>query len=604
MQNNQDLLKLIEELKNEIKKLKSRKKYGLVWEEKEEQVVLDCQNKLPILKEVKNKEIKTDKDKPVNILIEGDNYHSLSVLSYTHKEKVDVIYIDPPYNTGNKSWKYNNDYVEKDDNYRHSKWLSFMAKRLRLAKKLLAKTGIICCTIDDYEVATLTSLMDEIFGENNKVGTLIVESNPRGRTTNNFFATCHEYYLIYAKNALFAKVNDFLLTDEQKNAFKHQDGNSQYRLLPFRRSGGLSTPSERPNSEFSIFYNLKLKKIEAVGGTRLKPYPNEYITDYVYAIVDNKIKKIDYQIYLKNNKDVFAIMPIDTSGKRRVWRWSEREKILQASLDGDFEVTKSGSNFSILLKDRIKSGRKPKTIWINPKYDASSNGTVLIDKLLKTHKVFDYPKSIYAVKDFLKVVENSSKKDNIFLDFFAGSGTTGHAVSILNKEDSGSRKFILCTNNENEISENVCYPRIKAVINGISSFKDITGIKSNLKYFKTDFVDTDHISKISDDSKIKLTYQVGEMIALRENILDEAEKNEWWQIFANDKKILAIYFKEDKSKLQKLVSKLNKENKKVILYIFSWGKNEYKNEFSDYKNIRVEDIPEPILEVYKEINKL
>ena len=121
----------------------------------------------------------------------------------------------------------------------------------------------------------------------------------------------------------------------------------------------------------------------------------------------------------------------------------------------------------------------------------------------------------------------------------------------------------------------------------------------NLKYYKTDFVDTDHISKITDEGKIKLSYQAGEMIALRENVLEETEKNDWWQIFQNDKQVLAIYFKEDKSKLQKLVDKLNKNNKKIILYIFSWGKNEYKNEFHDYKNIRVEDIPEPILEVYR-----
>ncbi len=140
---NENLLKEIESLKKEIKQLKSRKKYGLVWEDKPEQVVTDCQNKLPILKEVKSKDISVDENKPVNILIEGDNYHSLSVLNYTHKRKVDVIYIDPPYNTGARDWKYNNDYVDKEDAYRHSKWISMMNNRLLLAKSLLKKEGVL-----------------------------------------------------------------------------------------------------------------------------------------------------------------------------------------------------------------------------------------------------------------------------------------------------------------------------------------------------------------------------------------------------------------------------------------------------------------------------
>ena len=136
---NKELLAEIEKLKRQNKTLKSRKKYGLVWEDEKEpeQIILDCQTKIPILKEVKNKKILTDKDKTQNILIEGDNYHSLSVLNYTHKKKIDVIYIDPPYNTGAKDWKYNNNYVDINDLYRHSKWLSMMSKRLWLSKNLL-----------------------------------------------------------------------------------------------------------------------------------------------------------------------------------------------------------------------------------------------------------------------------------------------------------------------------------------------------------------------------------------------------------------------------------------------------------------------------------
>jgi len=162
----------VERLKKELKK---RKKYGLVWEDKPEEVVEMCKEKLPVLKEIKNKEIITDKDRPVNLLIEGDNYHALSVLNYTHAGKVDVIYIDPPYNTGQKDFIFNDRYVDREDAYRHSKWLSFMEKKLKLAKNLLKDTGVIFVSIDDNEVAQLKLLMDnpDLFGENNFIANII-----------------------------------------------------------------------------------------------------------------------------------------------------------------------------------------------------------------------------------------------------------------------------------------------------------------------------------------------------------------------------------------------------------------------------------------------
>ena len=178
-----------EELIAEIKTLAKRKKFGLVWEDKPEDVVTDCTRQLPVLEEVKKLAINTDADTPTNLLIEGDNYHALSVLNYTHKGKIDVIYIDPPYNTGARDWKYNNDYVDKEDDYRHSKWLSMMANRLKLAKDLLSDTGFICIAIDHNELFTLGCLCDEIFGENNRLGIVCVMHHPAGRTNDQFFST-------------------------------------------------------------------------------------------------------------------------------------------------------------------------------------------------------------------------------------------------------------------------------------------------------------------------------------------------------------------------------------------------------------------------------
>ncbi|MDP3048585.1 MAG: site-specific DNA-methyltransferase, partial [Thermodesulfovibrionales bacterium] len=187
--------KLLAEIERLKKELKKKKKYGLVWEEKPEEVVEMCKQKLPVLKEVKSKEVITDPDKPVNLLIEGDNYHALSVLNYTHEKKVDVIYIDPPYNTGNKDFTFNDKYVDLEDGFRHSKWLAFMEKRLKLAKNLLKDAGVIFVSIDDNEIAQLKSIMDEIFGENNFIQLLVWHNKYTVSNDAKYFSGQHEYIL-------------------------------------------------------------------------------------------------------------------------------------------------------------------------------------------------------------------------------------------------------------------------------------------------------------------------------------------------------------------------------------------------------------------------
>jgi adenine-specific DNA-methyltransferase len=539
------------ELVEEIRKLKKRKKYGVVWEEKPEEVAELCKEKLPILVEEKDKEIKKSKDSPVNILIDGENYHALSVLNYTHRGKVDVIYIDPPYNTGTgDGFKYNNFYVDVEDSFRHSKWLSFMEKRLKLAKNLLKKDGVIIVTIDDYEVFTLGLLMDEIFGESNRIGILIIETNPRGRTTNKFFATCHEYALFYAKSASVIDIKNLPLTEEQIANFKFEDEISKYRLLPFRRSGGLSTPDERPNSYYPIYYNEEKNKLSI-----------EKKTGYI------------------------EILPIDSKGKKRVWRQT-RPSLIKAIERGDMVVKKMKKGYTILMKDRIKEGRKPKTIWINPKYDASSNGTVLLEKILGRSKTFSYPKSLYAVQDTLNVIIRD-KKEALVLDFFAGSGTTGHAVMEINKNDEGKRKFILCTNNENNICTKVCYPRIKKVNEG------------NLKYFKTAFVD----AKSTDINKKKLVDKSTEMLCLREDCFNEINKGRDFRIFKdNQGKYLGIIYSDDG--IGAFKKELKKLNKKFIIYVFSLDESAREEEFEDVKKlVDLKPIPAVILNVYKRIFK-
>lgn len=191
---NEELIELLNKQDKEL----SRKKYGLVWdsEREPEKVVLDCQHKLPVLKEVKANQIKTD-DEDYNLMIEGDNYHALQVLNYTHKEKIDVIYIDPPYNTGNKDFIYNDRHVDREDGYRHSKWLNFMEKRLDLAKSLLTESGVIFISIGNDEIAQLKLLCDKIFGENVNNNVIHWKKNQKPQNASKTISESAEYLLVY-----------------------------------------------------------------------------------------------------------------------------------------------------------------------------------------------------------------------------------------------------------------------------------------------------------------------------------------------------------------------------------------------------------------------
>jgi len=551
-------------LKAQIRKLK-KNNLGLVFEDKPEDVVEQSKSKVPVLKEVMKNRLNLDETYPNNLMIEGDNYLALSVLNYTHKKNIDLIYIDPPYNTGAKNWKYNNDYVDKDDEYRHSKWLSFMRHRLTLAKELLREDGVLICAIDENEQAHLGVLIEQIFPAHEQHMITIVH-NPRGVQGTNFSYT-HEYAIFVVPKNL-KTIGDRIIEEEGVS----------WRGL--RDNGGESLRTDARN----CFYPIIIKNGEVVGFGNVAPndlHPKR-----------EEEKKGEIYIY-----------PIDNEGVERKWRYArqsvEKVKHLLRVVDG-----RGGKEIQI-----GKDFGKYRTVWVDKKYDANEYGAKLLREIVPSSD-FNYPKSLHTVYDCLFAVVGERPHSNV-LDFFAGSGTTGHAVLEMNKIDGGSRKFILCTNNENNnggnggIADSVCYPRIKAVIRGYKNKKGekVAGIPSNLSYYQTDLVDIEQIHKVPDEAKIRITYQAGEMIAVRENTLNEVERNDWWQIFEGKGKLVAIYFKEDKAKLAELIAKLEKKSLPTALYIFSWGKNEYKGEYSS-ANIRVEDIPEPIIEVYKELNRL
>ena len=562
-----NLQKKVTELEAQIRKFK-KNNLGLVFEDKEEDVVEQSKIKIPVLKEVVKNRLDLSVEYPNNLMIEGDNYLALSILNYTHKKNIDLIYIDPPYNTGAKNWKYDNDYVDKDDEYRHSKWLSFMRHRLNLAKGLLKDDGVLICAIDDNEQAHLGVLIEQLFPAHEQHAITIIH-NPKGVQGTNFSYT-HEYAI-------------FVVPKNNKTIGDRSLSGDEIYVSNLRNWGNESERTDAKN----CFYPIIIKDKKIVGFGSVAP-------DEIHPKSANEKQK-DGSIY---------VWPIDEKGIERKWRYA-RQSVDEIKNILQIKESRGGVIHIMIAKDYGTY----KTVWVDKKYDASEYGTKLLREILPKCD-FDFPKSLYTVYDCLFAVVGSRPHANV-LDFFAGSGTTGHAVLEMNKLDGGNRKFIICTNNENNnggnggIAESVCYPRIKTVINGYKSKKGkkIVGIPSNLFYYKTDLVDIEQIHKVSDEAKIRITYEAGEMIAVREDSLDEIEKNNWWQIFEGNGKLTAIYFKEDKAKLSELITKLEKKNQPVALYVFSWGKNEYKGEYSS-ANIRVEDIPEPIIEVYKELNRL
>lgn len=557
------LLSEIERLKTELRK---KKKYGLVWEDKPEEVVLMCKEKLPVLKEVKSKEIMTDKTKPVNLLIEGDNYHALSVLNYTHKGKIDVIYIDPPYNTGARDWKYNNDYVDSGDPYRHSMWLSFMKSRLSLSKSLLKNDGIICVTIDDYEMPRLWMLMDEIFGENNHLGTVVIRNNPKGRMTNRKVSLVHEYALFFGRS-----------------------NNSFISLLPVKPEDKTHTYIEDKDGSWYVPVNLRKQGIDSTAMTKSGKLSGRYYPIYLDPETGKLSSMHKYRI---------EILPIDVKGEKRIWRRAQ-DVIDEMFKSGNLWAKKQKSGYQLYYKFRggLK-GDRPQSIWYDAKFSASEYGTQTLDRILGSRELFQFPKSPHAVTK--SILTGTDNMNAVILDFFAGSGTTGQAVLELNKMDNGNRKFVLCTNNENNIATEVCYPRIKKVIQGYKSTKSgkVEGLGGNLKYFKTDFVGATG----NDKNRTKLTREAVEMLCIKEGTFEAVVDELDLKIFKNHNHYCAIIF--DETMIPKFKKELKKLDGQCNVYIFSLGDDTFDEEFEDVKSkVKLSPIPEAILRVYRRIFK-
>ena len=555
-----DLLYEIERLKKENTELKISRPYGLVWEDKPEQFEADSKNALPVLVEKggRFKDVDLDPSAGYDVLIEGDNYHALSVLAYTHKGKVDLIYIDPPYNTGARDWKYNNDYVDSNDLFRHSKWLSFMYKRLVLAKDLLKPDGVVIVTIDDWEAHNLQLLLEAIFPER-ELTTVVIEHNPKGSPSRNFTYS-HEYALFMIPRGQSIIGNDPKEKEDTRN---------------LRRAGRASMREDRPTMFYPIY--VKNGKVLKVGMP-----PKESFHPKGRNTVESD--------------GVIAVWPIDEQGKERRWHFG-----LDSIDEYLSRIEVKGQKGDIQLYVTAVPGRY-KTVWTGGDLDAGKYGTTLVKDILGTE--FPFPKSLYATARCLETVV-LNRPNALIVDFFAGSGTTGHAVLQLNKQFGGNRKFVLCTNNEGNICEDVTYKRLKKVMEGYSdsSKRKIQGLGGNLKYLKRDFVPKHVEYGLTDEARLDLTRRANLLLALKEGTFTPVLLTDRYDIYSSPTNITGIYFTEDKSDVNKMLEQLNKhaEGRRVRVYVFSWEKGAYKSGSEEYPDFEFEDIPEPILEVYRSI---
>lgn len=574
----QDLKGLSKEEKSELTGLLNRRQYGLVWEDKPEAVEERLRSELPVLKEVKERAIiSDDPNAPNHILIEGDNLEALVALTYTHAGKIDVIYIDPPYNTGNKDFVYNDSYVDKEDSFRHSKWLSFMSKRLQIAKQLLSDKGVIFISIDDNEQAQLKLLCDEIFGYDKFLGLITrrQSSGSKNDTGENRITTTADYLIAYARDGFM--FSPYYVAN-QKN-YTREDDEGKFSPRALEMQGGGDTLVARPKMGYSVYYRERDKAIKLL-------FDYDLNNDPVYSEPDKELIGQGYKCYRPRKRDMAL----------GIWRWGDdtfMEKFRQNLVH--FERGR------IFIKERAKDDipKYPEAIWEDY---LNTQGTNELKEIFGG-KSFNFPKPVNLIMQMLRVAKGS-----IILDFFAGSGTTLHATMQLNAEDGGHRQCILVTNNENGICENVTYERNKRVIEGYTTSKGkyVEGLHCNsLRYYKTTFIPRNTTLK----NLRNLVASSIELLCIKDNLYDERES------FGHIKldKRRARYFEHgrrrmllicDETLLYDFIDEIREMelDSKIKVYVFSDSAYAYDDDFEEvFDKVEVCALPAAILAAYKEV---
>ncbi len=550
--------------------LRENKTYGLVWEDKPEDVEERLRDELPILTEVPERAIiSEDKDAPNHILIEGDNLEALAILAYTHEGKIDVIYIDPPYNTGNKDFIYNDSYVDKEDSYRHSKWLSFMSRRLKIAKKLLSDRGVIFISIDDNEQAQLKLLCDEIFGADRFITTNLIWQKKTGAADANGIAIITEYILVYCLDPQNAK-NIF---SYNKNAFDIK----RYR------------------------YTDEFEKIRG-------PFYYDSLDRGSIQYSDG----LNYGIEAPDGSMIFPNGRLSFVNDGWTWKWS-KEKVEWGIKNKFIEIVptnKKKNGWAVKYKIYLNVDNEGNAIEKSVPYKNLISGILNADaandiKTIFNSKAFSYAKPIELIKLFINLIAN---KKGIILDFFAGSGTTLHATMQLNAEDGGHRQCILVTNNENNICEEVTYERNRRVIQGYTNAKgeEVAGLtKNNLRYYRTGFVGRNR----SMQNMRKLVNLATDMLCIKEDLYTEQNtfggQKTYKGIFRyfddGKKQMLVIYREEAIDELVDIIYDMDIPQP-IKVYVFSPSEDPWEGSFDDVSDkVELCALPQAIYNTYRRI---
>ncbi len=642
----QELLNEIEKLQKQLEIANNRvktAKYGLVWMEVPEAFEQETENQIPVLEEVKEKAIKKDDGKPTHILIEGDNYHALTCLNYTHKEKIDLIYIDPPYNTGSDGFRYRDKRVletfpdgtdvPKDHPLRHSYWLSFMSKRIELAHLLLKDDAVMFISINEEEYSQLKLLCDRIFQESNYLTTFTVKVRHEDRILkgDKDYHETTEQLLLYRKSPKFKTIKRLQdNTSIDKYVYEIEElieepetiifGNKEVKVFrPDQYKVKKGIPAANKYQKINI--RGSIKEGNSSGRFHMKYLEEKNnLLGYLYKVPDMGDDEMPYRYFLTREKEsllngsYFQGVPVSKNDIKEV--------PYANYLDFEEFFNNVGSEGGVVFRN----GKKP----------------------------VDFIKFIFSI--------GTLKKDAIILDFFAGSGSTGQAVMEQNNIDNGNRQVILCTNNENNIANDTTYPRINNVINGYNQTKNqkeilfeialnpkilkdttaileaqnnffsddfknrydeikeevrkdkytifgiinkeskVKGFGNSLKYYKTSFVGKNNILSASDEDKSSLAHKAGYLLAIAENTTDEIEATSYYQFFENTERVTAVYFKEELNEMNIFLQKVEEIQKPVSLYLFSWGNSsDFEGLFDNIPNLTIKTIPQPILEIYKNI---
>lgn len=505
LQDEPELLVTLNEIENQLK----RKKYGLVWENHEEKIDKELENKIPVFEENKELEIKKDKSKITNFILEGDNLHSLYLLEKTHKNKVDLIIIDPPYNRGLNDFIYDDNYIDKSDSFKHSKWISFMNKRLIIAKKLLKDNGVIFINIDDNEFAQLKLLCDDIFGEENFI-TCFPWHNRTSVQNDTDISINHEYIIAYAKKRritnrrlkssnkdIWYKTEDFVIQPKETDSSKYSNPDNDPRGI--WKADPFDAPNIRPNLTYEI--------VNPTTGVKYLP------------------------------------------PKGRCWR-TEPEKYQKLLEDKRIVFGKNGNSRPQLkvFYSEVKMKGEIRNSWFDADiYDTSTNGKKELLNILPDKKIFNTPKPVNLYKELIKMSISPKVKNPVILDFFAGSGTVGQAV--LEKFKGDNAQFILCNSNENNICKEITYERLKRVIEGYNNQKgyNVKGIDSNLKYYTIKYIDKNSNEDEGYYIENELSKYTREMVQL-EHATNIEDNNEYQILFSDDD---VDEFANDETKLEK-----------------------------------------------------